>query len=140
MAKKAWRRPLKATERLGSSVPGGYVVQNRQDNPVTRPTKNAAGMQYTYNRVRAGWFAKEDALKLLTQGTTDVLSKGLQFKVARAPCPHCGSKSNTKLVLTERGRLRLRVLRRLRQRSAEDIIVRANRDGERTYTKLDQSN
>lgn len=111
---KSWRKQIKATDRVSPFERGGYHVRLGAEPGVTRPTKSAAGMQYTSRGRRKKQYPKADALRLIVHGTNDKLVNGLKFKVVPGCCPTCGHKT-AGLVLTDRGRLRLRVMRRRAQ-------------------------
>lgn len=75
--------------------------------PVTRPTRNAAGMTATNDR-RPGYQARagDDALTLAVRGTLDPLAS-TRFDLERVPCPCCGNKGAKVRLKDKRARLRL---------------------------------
>lgn len=101
-------RPIRVSDPLGKQGKGLYMVETVEPR-VVRPTRVAAGMTYTNHRSQK-YRCSRDALMLMVDGTLDKLVKGLQYKVVKGDCPHCGARTG-KLVITERGRLRLRVMR-----------------------------
>lgn len=90
-----------------------YVVSGSM---MQRPTRNAAGMFYTGNRGDGRHFKVMDAdlIALTVKGTLDSLRGGLQFSIARKVCPCCNAKTG-KWALNDRGRLRLRTIRRRKE-------------------------
>lgn len=65
--------------------------------PLTRPTRNAAGMSATDARRRRRYgglgVAQNDALRLMVRGTLDPLAQ-TRFDLTRRPCGCCGSTQN----------------------------------------------
>lgn len=111
---KRWRQTLTAKDRLSPYARGGYRITLRDRPAVVRETKTSAGMQFTCSGRRKQQAPNAHALMLIVRGTLDPLARGLQYKVVPGCCPTCGHKT-AKLVLTDRGRLRLRVMRRRAQ-------------------------
>lgn len=117
---KDWRRTVAVSDKIFDYAKGGYrVMVDRGRPPVTRNNKTAAGMQRTSNRHTRGTLS-HDALGLIVYGTLDPLRRDLGH-TAKGCCPTCGSK-NQKLVLTDKGRTRLKNLRaRARARLIRDV-------------------
>ena len=122
----SWKRKLPRSDARTKSCPGGYEVRLYDRPSVVRPTKLSAGMNRTTNRGRRHQSPYGAALELIVYGTTDPLRRGLTYKVVKKGCEHCGTKNVGGLVLTDRGRLRLRVLRR----RAEKREAERNRCGQ----------
>lgn len=106
----------------GLVVSGGYRVPQFSAPAVNRPTKAAAGMSYTHarsQRMRPRRLppaanpdgSTRDSLALMVRGTLSKV-RGLGFSTERAACPCCGSRQKGRLVLNERGRVRLAAARR----------------------------
>lgn len=89
---------------------------------VSRPTRNAAGMAETsersrhYTRPARVKEHRNDANRLSVYGTCDELAGLINFKVARSKrvCPCCRQRVAA-VVLSDSGRSRLRMLRRIRE-------------------------
>lgn len=117
------RQPLTVGRVLGGLVcPGGYRASQFSAPAVNRPTKAAAGMSYTHarsQRMRPRRLppaanpdgSTRDSLALMVRGTLSKV-RGLGWSTERAACPCCGSRQKGKLVLNERGRVRLAAARR----------------------------
>lgn len=85
--------------------------------PVTRPTRNAAGMSATDAR-RKGYKPKtgEAALTLAVRGTLDPLAS-TRFDLERVPCPCCGNKGAKVRLKAKSGRVRLAQIRQSRPKN-----------------------
>lgn len=75
-----------------------------------RKNKLSAGMSFTASRSGHQMECNPDRLTISVFGTLDPLRTGVSFKVMQSPCPCCGGRTK-KLVLNDRGRLRLKTLR-----------------------------
>lgn len=86
-----------------------------------RKNKLAAGMSFTASRSGHQMERNQDRLTISVFGTLDPLRTGVSFKTMPASCHCCGGRTK-KLVLNDRGRLRLKTLRsraaRRRQKEA----------------------
>lgn len=116
---------------------GGYSYVNGQNVRNVRPNRTAVGMSVTLARMQrlnaarngrrdrlSAIFDKAlpnrelntpsmDVLRLVTRGTLDVLGHGHSlFDTRPAKCQCCGNGDPKKLVLTERGRNKLKAARR----------------------------
>jgi hypothetical protein len=108
-------RPYRKDEKFKR---GFYLVPQPRTPAVLRPNRKAAGMSYTAGRqsiarpILSGG-TRDDVLRLVVFGTLDSL-RGLTFRTERTICACCGGKTN-RLRLNDRGKLRLRALRRKRE-------------------------
>lgn len=123
---KAYRSiaPMPGDLARRMNLPGGYQVEARPV-PVRRPNRLAAGMQFTERRrdnIKSRTFrdlcdmepksvSNVDALALIVNGTTDKFRSLRAWHVEAGRCPCCNAKSRG-LVLTDKGRLRLKAARR----------------------------
>lgn len=114
---------MKPYSPLGNVRHGGYSVAQCHGLPaVTRPTKNAAGMSYTFSRHHA--FGKPsfpgvlhgeshtEVLRLVVYGTLDSLRNGKALAGLTLPkhCPCCGAITKARQ-LSGAGFSRLLILR-----------------------------
>lgn len=92
-----------------------YRVKDSRGMTVHRRNKTAAGMTYTNGRKPKPGYS-DDALHLMVVGHTGHMN-GLAYCTKRNSvkiCPCCGQASN-RLILNDRGKTRLRILRRRRE-------------------------
>jgi hypothetical protein len=108
---KSWRKPVVASDTRAKFAKGGYTIVLKDRPTVIRGNKTSAGMQRTSGRSKRSQNLSATALTLVVFGSLDPLRKGLTYKVVKGCYPTCGT-NNAKLILTDRGRLRLRVMRR----------------------------
>lgn len=94
-----------------------YLVRQRRAPSIIRPTKLAAGMAYTASRSGHWKSVTRDVPDGLTLSVRGTLARGgtLVFWIERKPCPTCRSKLSGKLVLNDKGRLRLAALRKAQE-------------------------
>ncbi len=90
-------RPYRINDRDGAT----YTVP-ASPAPLTRPTRNAAGMSATEGRQSRRHPTRklgvsDDALRLMVRGTLDPLAQ-TRFDLTRRPCGCCGSTQNTGLM------------------------------------------
>lgn len=104
-----------------SKIDIGYYLPTRYGTRLLRPSKLARGMMDTIHRTeliqRQRNFNEiisklsDDARELAVRGTTDKLAGGLWLRTVKVPCVCCGCKCRGQMVLNDKGRRRLRVLR-----------------------------
>lgn len=84
-----------------------------------RPTKNAAGMSFTAERKASMGKGRNykgyDPLRLMVYGTCDPLATSIPA-IGKRKCPTCNGTGRHGYELSERGKLRLRLLRKKRSK------------------------